>query len=281
MLRWSAAAPSSSLPFVAWISADPNERSAAVSISVSPERPGAGDRVPQALQAGLDRSRVHRRVARFDERLRATRVRLRHRRRDGRPPRSCPPRSTPVPAPRRARDGTDRPTRRAAVRPRRRRPWPRTRGRATRGRPRSADRPRRAAWRAPPRCERSLTRAPGAPLRAGRPRSGPCRRRRSPSSHAVNPGLASISMPSSSSRPRPGRSTASPDVPPISTRTSTTVPAGSRSCTTFPLPTVSGPPRSRRSSDRFHRKAPAGSSASVKSRSISCCRLGGPCESAR
>ena len=72
-----------------------------------------------------------------------------------------------------------------------------------------------------------------------------------------------------------------PDVPSISTWTSISVPAGSRSWTTFPLPIVSGPPRSRRSSDRFQRKVAAGSSASVKSRSISCCRLGCPFESAR
>ena len=55
----------------------------------------------------------------------------------------------------------------------RRRRWPRTRGRAARGRPRSTDRPRPAAWRAPPRCERSPTRARGALPRAGPPRSAP------------------------------------------------------------------------------------------------------------
>ena len=43
----------------------------------------------------------------------------------------------------------------------------------------------------------------------------------------------------------------------------------------LPLPTVSGPPKSRRSSDRFQRRALAGSSASGNSSSASCWRVGG------
>ena len=97
----------------------------------------------------------------------------------------------------------------------------------------------------------------------------PRRRRRSPSNHAEKPGDASTSTPSRSSRPSPGSSTASSDVPAISTFTSIVDPTGSRSCTTLALPTVSGPPSNLRSSERFHRSAPAGSSASGNKRSMS------------
>ena len=51
MLRWSAAAPSSSFSFVACTSADPSDSSATVSICVSPAARAAGDRVAQALDA--------------------------------------------------------------------------------------------------------------------------------------------------------------------------------------------------------------------------------------
>ena len=47
MLRWSAAAPSSSLPFVAWISADPSARSAAGFDLGVAGLARTGDRVPQ------------------------------------------------------------------------------------------------------------------------------------------------------------------------------------------------------------------------------------------
>ena len=122
--------------------------------------------------------------------------------------------------------------------------------------------------------------ARSAPSRSTAPDSD-ASRRRSPSSHAVNPGLASTSTPSSSSRPRPGSSTAAAAVPSIRTRASIVEPLGSRSPTTLPLPTVSGPPSRRRSSDRFQRSALAGSSAPVKSRSMRTWRLGGCSASAR
>ena len=90
-----------------------------------------------------------------------------------------------------------------------------------------------ALWASPAASARN------APSRRTAPPS-PWRRRRSPSSQASNPGLASTLIPSNSSRPRPGSSTAAADVPSSSTDTSSVEPLGSLSPTVAPLPTVSG-----------------------------------------
>ena len=120
---------------------------------------------------------------------------------------------------RRAPAGTGRPTRRAGAGPRPRRPVAaNARTSSTCASSLSGSAPtqaRRERDRPPARCRPP---APGAPPPGGRRRRARRSRRRSPSSQASNPGLASTSIPSNSSRPRPGSSTAAAAVPSSRTR---------------------------------------------------------------
>ncbi len=89
-----------------------------------------------------------------------------------------------------------------------------------------------------------------------------CRWRRSFVSHTSNDGLDGKSMPSRRSRPRPGARAASAQSPERTAWTSTNVPGGRASATGDPRSTPGSPSR-RRSSLRFQRSAPSGSSASA------------------
>ncbi len=104
--------------------------------------------------------------------------------------------------------------------------------------------------------------------------------RRSLSSHASNAAEVGKFIPARRSQPRPGTCEASIQAPDASAQTSTNEPGGRQSWSGSPRRMV-GSPRSRRSSARFHRSAPSGSSASENSRAVSRSRGIAPVEQSR